>query len=121
VYGADAGFVVFFAPESALDAAWKNFAEHHLDPSQPTRYLHSFTSLSKKDGPTENFLAVARHWRSKGGQVVFGGGPGDVALLDPAWGEGFSVLAGAPMLVSGGLMQLSTLVIGGDAGMLYRL
>ena len=49
--------------------------------------------------------------------MFLGGGPGDRAALEPARAAGFTVSAGVPLLVTGGLMQLSTLVLGGDTGM----
>jgi ADP-heptose:LPS heptosyltransferase len=109
----------FQLPESAREAARKLFAEHGLDPAKPTLFIQPFTSNTFKNWPLENYLAVARHWRSSGVQVAFGGGPGDVAPLEPARAESFAVLAGSPLLVTGGLMQLSTLVLGGDTGMLH--
>jgi len=109
----------FSLPADALAAAKKIFADNHLDGSKPTLFLQPFTSSPHKDWPLENYLAVARHWRARGVQVVFGGGSGDVAALAPARAEHFPVLAGVPLLVTGGLMQLSTLVLGGDTGMLH--
>ena len=109
----------FSLPTDALAAAKKIFADSHLDCSKPTLFVQPFTSSPHKNWPLENYLAVARHWRARGVQVVFGGGSGDLAALEPARAEHFPVLASGPLLVTGGLMQLSTLVLGGDTGMLH--
>ncbi len=109
----------FKLPPAALEAAQNLFTKHGLDSSQPTLFIHAFTSRAPKNWPLDNYLAVAEYWRSKGVQVVFGGGPGDRAPLEPARALGFSVFAGAPLLVSAGLMKLSTIVLGGDTGMLH--
>jgi ADP-heptose:LPS heptosyltransferase len=109
----------FQLPAHALAVAQKIFAENKLDAAKPTLFLQPFTSSPHKNWPLENYLAVARHWRTRGVQIVFGGGPGDLAALGPARAENFLVVAGVPLLVTGGLMELSTLVLGGDTGMLH--
>ena len=109
----------FHLPPAALTAARAFFSEHKLDPEKPTLFIQAFTSAPQKNWPLENYLAVARHWREHGLQIIFGGGPGDRAALSPAIAENFCVAAGAPLLVSGGLVHLSTLVLGGDTGLLH--
>jgi ADP-heptose:LPS heptosyltransferase len=52
-------------------------------------------------------------------QILFGGGPAERAALEPARQAGFPVSAGVPLLVTGGLMKLSTLIMGGDTGFLH--
>jgi ADP-heptose:LPS heptosyltransferase len=109
----------FHLPEDALAAAKKIFVENKLDLAKPALFIQPFTSSPHKNWRLENYLAVARHWRAGGVQVLFGGGPGDLAALAPARAENFPMFAGVPLLVTGGLMQLSTLVLGGDTGMLH--
>jgi ADP-heptose:LPS heptosyltransferase len=109
----------FRLPDDALVAARKIFAGNHLDCTKPVLFIQPFTSSPHKNWPLQNYLAVARHWRKHGVQVVFGGGPGNRAALEPARVENFPVFAGAPLLVTAGLMQLATLVLGGDTGMLH--
>lgn len=109
----------FRLPVTALETASKLFAGNHLDAAKPTLFLQPFTSTPYKNWPLQNYLAVARHWRSRGVQIIFGGGPADSAALEPARAETFPVFAHVPILVTGGLMQLSTLVLGGDTGMLH--
>ena len=109
----------FVLPEAALHEARSWFTEHQLDATKPTLYIQPFTSGAHKNWPLENYLAVARHWQAAGMQIILGGGPGDRAALEPARREGFVISAGVPMPVTEGLMQLSTLVLGGDTGALH--
>jgi ADP-heptose:LPS heptosyltransferase len=62
---------------------------------------------------------LAQRWRSRGVQVVFGGGPAERAALEPARAAGFVVATGNPLLVSAGLTKLSALVVGADTGLLH--
>jgi hypothetical protein len=109
----------FTLPETAVNAARAWFAAQRLDAEKPTLYVQPFTSAAHKNWPLENYLAVARHWRSQGVQIILGGGPGDRAALEPARQAGFAVSAGVSLLVTGGLMQSSTLILGGDTGALH--
>ena len=109
----------FFLPSDALVAAQNFFAANKLSLETPTLFLQPFTSSSAKNWPLENYLALAKHWQARGWQIIFGGGPADSAALEPARTLGFVISAGVPMLVTGGLMQLSTLVVGGDTGALH--
>ena len=109
----------FVLPEDALDGAQQFFAAHNLNPAKPTLFIQPFTSSPKKNWPLENYISIAGHWRARGVQVLFGGGPSERVRLGPARAAGFSVAAGTPLLVSAGLMQLSILVIGGVTGLLH--
>ena len=109
----------FFLPPDALETARKFFAEQKLETARPTLFIQPLTSLTQKNWPLENYLSVARHWRTAGVQIIIGGGPADRAALEPARREGFAVSAGVPLLVTSSLMQLSTLVLGGDTGALH--
>jgi ADP-heptose:LPS heptosyltransferase len=109
----------FELPADAMAAARAFFQTNQLDQTRPTLFLQPFTSVPHKNWPLENYLAVARHWRALGWQVIFGGGPGDRAGLEPSIAGQFITSAGVPLLVTGGLMQLSRLVIGGDTGALH--
>ena len=109
----------FVLPPTALDDARAWFANHRLDPTKPTIYVQPFTSSADKNWPLENYLAVAQRWQECGVQIIFGGGPADMGSLEPPRRAGFAVSAGVPLLVTGGLMQLSTLVLGGDTGALH--
>jgi ADP-heptose:LPS heptosyltransferase len=109
----------FFLPADALAAARNFFTENKLASDKPTLFLQPFTSSPAKNWPLENYLELAQHWKSRGGQIIFGGGPADVAALEPARALGFVISAGVPLLMTGGLMQLSTLTVGGDTGALH--
>ena len=98
----------------------KNFSlENDLNPSKPTLFLQPFTSSPHKNWPLENYLALARHFQSRGAQIIFGGGPADRAALEPARAAGFVVSAGTPLLVSAGLAKLSSVTVGGVTGLLH--
>jgi len=105
-------------PEAVVDAR-RFFAANELDVARPTLFLQPFTSALQKNWPLESFLKLAEHWRAQGLQVIFGGGPADRAALEPARAAGFPISAGVPLLVTGGLMKLSTLVVGGDTGLMH--
>jgi ADP-heptose:LPS heptosyltransferase len=109
----------FFLPAVAVNDARAWFAANQLDPAKRSLYVQPFTSGSHKNWPLENYLAVARHWQAAGAQIIFGGGPADYAALAVARREGFAISAGVPLLVTGGIMRLSTLVLGGDTGALH--
>ena len=109
----------FQLPPAALAAAQQFLDEQKINAGRPILFLQPFTSSSHKDWPLENFLAVARHFRAQGVAVVFGGGPADRHRLEPVQAEGFPVSAGVPLLVTGGLMQLAALTVGGDTGALH--
>jgi ADP-heptose:LPS heptosyltransferase len=107
----------FVLPEDAVAAARMFFSEHKLDAAKSTLFIQPLTSSPQKNWPLENYIAVARHWRSRGLQVIFGGGPTDQAALEPASAEGFCISAGPPLLVSAGLAKLSSFMLGGDSGL----
>jgi ADP-heptose:LPS heptosyltransferase len=109
----------YILPGEALEEARRFFMANHLDADQPTLFIQPFTSTAHKNWPLENFLKLAWHWRVQGMQVIFGGGPADRVALESARAAGFPISAGVPLLVTGGLMKLSTLVVGGDTGLLH--
>ncbi len=109
----------YHLPEEARHTAEAFLASHGLNPRHPILFIQPFTSHRPKNWPLPNYLAVARDWQSRGVQIVFGGGPADRTELEPASAAGFVVAAGAPLLVSAGLMELSSLVLGADTGLLH--
>ncbi len=109
----------FVLPADALDEAQTVFATCNLDATRRTLFIQPLTSSPQKNWPLGKFLALAQFWRARGWQVVFGGGPSDRAALEPARAAGFPVSAGAPLLVTAGMIKLSTLVAGCDTGLLH--
>ena len=109
----------FVLPDKALDEARRFFAGQGLALERPTLLIQPFTSTPVKNWPLDRYCAVARYWRERGRQVLFGGGPAERAALEPAREAGFPVSAGAPLLVSAGLAKLCALTVGGDTGLLH--
>ena len=109
----------FVLPANVKVEASQLFAKLGLNTNKPALFIQPFTSSPHKDWPLENYIALATHWRAAGVQVLFGGGPGELPRLEKVVQAGFPVSAGAPLLVSGGLTGLCTVVIGGDTGLLH--
>ena len=61
----------FVLPEEALGEAQKKFAAHNLDAAKPTLFVQPFTSSPQKNWPLDRYLAVARHEREHGLQILF--------------------------------------------------
>lgn len=109
----------FAVPDRAVEEARRLFGRWGLDPARPTLLIQPFTSAPQKDWPLEKHLAVGQLWRARGVQIIFSGGPGEKAALEPARQAGFPVSTGASLLVTAGLVKLSTLALGADTGVLH--
>ena len=109
----------YVLPAADLARARDCFLASGLEPGRPTLFLQPFTSSPGKNWPLASYLELARLGRSRGLQIIFGGGPVDAGPLAPARAAGFVVTAGTPLTVSAGLAKLSTLVVGGDTGLLH--
>jgi ADP-heptose:LPS heptosyltransferase len=109
----------FVLPPEPLNAARDFFSRHQLDPLKPTLYIQAFTSVPHKNWLLEEYLALAAHFRASGHQIIFGGGPRDVAPLERARNEGFVVATGVPLMVAAGLVYLSAVTLGGVTGLLH--
>jgi ADP-heptose:LPS heptosyltransferase len=109
----------FEPPAPILEEARQLFCTHKLQPGLPTLFIQPFTSSPHKNWPLERFLDIAQHWRERGVQILFGGGAADNMALGPARQAGFVVVAGSPILLSASLVQLSTVVLGGNTGLLH--
>lgn len=107
----------FTVPAAEQNAALDFYAKNGLGGGRPVLLIQPLTSSPQKNWPLENFLAVARHWRSRGVPILFVGGPADRLTLEPAAKEGFCVAAGTSLLVSAGLAKLAALTLGGDTGL----
>ncbi|HVV74316.1 MAG TPA: glycosyltransferase family 9 protein, partial [Verrucomicrobiae bacterium] len=93
--------------------------EWELTPGRPLLFIQPFSNGEHKNWPLEGYLTVATQWKAQGGQVLFGGGPGERAALEPARQRGYAVAAGTPLVVSAALASLSNVVLGGDTGLLH--
>lgn len=109
----------FVLPRHAIDQAEAFCAAHGVKPHRPMLFIQPFTSSKHKNWPLRNYLEVAQHWKNRGWQILFGGGLGDRIALEPAQAAGFINCAGVPLLLSAGLAYRSTLVLGGDTGLLH--
>jgi ADP-heptose:LPS heptosyltransferase len=106
-------------PAAAREGMHRFYAERRLAPACPTLFIQAFTSSPEKRWPLAGYLGIAKYWRGRGFQVIFGGAPGEQTALEPARLAGFPVAAGAPLMVTMGLLEHSTLVLGGDTGLLH--
>ena len=106
-------------PAEAAVEARRFFKANNLEIGRPTLFLQPFTSSPHKNWPLENYLALARHYQSQGVQIIFGGSPSESRALEPARSANFCVAAGTSLAVSAGLMNFSTLIVGGDTGLLH--
>ena len=109
----------FVLPETSLAEARVWLVANKIDAAAPLIYFQPFTSTSHKNWPFENYLALAKHWRERGVQIIMGGGPADRPQLERAKQMGCFVPEKLPRLTDAGLMKLSTLVVGGDTGFLH--
>ncbi|MGO9586021.1 MAG: glycosyltransferase family 9 protein [Limisphaerales bacterium] len=109
----------FVLPDEGLNAARQFFAAHDLNTAKSTLFIQPFTSSPGKNWPLDRHLAVAQLWRKRGWQILFGGGPAERTALESVHQAGFPVSAGVPLLVTGGLMKLSSFILGGDTGALH--
>ncbi len=109
----------FRLAEDHVRAAQDLLVQWRCDPAKPLLFIQPFTSSPQKNWPLEKSLALARHWRERSTQVIFGGGPADRQALGTVQEAGFAVAAGAPLLTMAGLMKLASLIVGGDTGVLH--
>ena len=109
----------FIVPESAVAKARLLFQEWGLDAARPTLFIQPFTNGELKNWRLTDYIGIAKLWKERALQVVFGGGPAEREVLEPARRAGFPVAAGTPLLLSAGLVGLSTVILGGDTGLLH--
>ena len=107
----------FTLPEDVVTAARKFYTEQGLDLAKPTLLIQPFTSSPQKNWPLQNYLAVAKYWQAQQMQIIFVGGPGDRTALGEVAKHGYRVATDTTLLVSAGLVQLATLMLGGDTGL----
>jgi ADP-heptose:LPS heptosyltransferase len=109
----------FVVPEHALAQAAEFQSQNGLGGDRRTLFIQPFTSSPEKNWPLDRYLELGRRWRDRQWQILFGGGPADGLALEPARQAGFAVAAGVPLLVSAGLANASTLVLGADTGLVH--
>lgn len=109
----------YVLPEKFLAEARAWLAANKIDSAAPLIYFQPFTSSPHKNWPFENYLALAKHWRERGVQVIMGGGPDDRPQLERAKQAGCFVPEKLSRLADIGLMRLSAAVVGGDTGFLH--
>ena len=109
----------FTVPLTAREEARRILQDWNMKLDRPTLFIQPFSNGPHKNWPLKGYLEVAKHWKARGSQVMFGGGPGDRPQLEIAREQGFSVAAGSPLLVSAALADLASVVLGGDTGLLH--
>lgn len=109
----------FVLPEEGRLEAETFLQMNGVQPNRPLLFIQPLTSSANKNWPLERYLQVAGIWRSQGWEAIFGGGPEDRQALAPAKAAGYPVSAGVSLLASAGLMARSTLVLGGDTGLIH--
>jgi len=109
----------FALPPDTLAQARAYFVQLGLDPAKPTLFLQPFTSTPHKHWPLAGYMALAQEWRRCGRQVLFAGGRAAQEAFDVVRHAGFAAAVGLPLSLVAGLVALSTLVLGGDTGLLH--
>jgi ADP-heptose:LPS heptosyltransferase len=109
----------FYLPAGELEKAKLLFEQFHLSPEKPTLFIQPFSNYNHKCWPLERYVEYAGYWADQGVQIIFGGGPEDVTKLQAVAAQ-YPVSAGkTDLLTTAGLMKLSTVVVGGDTGLLH--
>jgi ADP-heptose:LPS heptosyltransferase len=109
----------FVLPKQAQVEAAEFLSANQYHETQPILFIQPLTSASQKNWPLQQYIEVANHWRAKGWQILFGGGPDDRAALEPVRAAGYTSSAGSSLLMSAGLAKCSSIVLGGDTGLLH--
>ncbi|WP_312336600.1 glycosyltransferase family 9 protein [Anaerospora hongkongensis] len=111
----------YIVPQDHLDRAKALFANWGLTCQKPTIFIQPFTGdgIPGKIWPLERYIKLAEHWERQGVQILFGGGPSERQNLTEVAAR-FPVAAGeADFVTSIGLSTLSSIVVGGDTGLLH--
>ncbi len=82
-------------------------------------FFQPFSSSTPKDWPVANQLVVARHWKDRGYDVVFGGTVAELGQLQPVVDAGFPIAAGLDLLAMTALMTRCILSVGPDTGLIH--
>jgi len=111
----------YVVPRENLAKAHKLFADLGLSRQKTTLFIQPFTGdgVPGKRWPLDRWVMLAEYWEKQGLQVLFGGGPGEREQLREVAAR-FPVAAGqADFVTSVGLTALSSVVAGGDTGLLH--
>lgn len=108
-------------PQDKLEKANALFTNLGLSQQKPTVFIQPFTGdgIPGKIWPLDRYVSLAEYWKNKGVQVLFGGSSAERIKLNDLAAR-FPVAAGqADFLTSTGLTSLSSIVVGGDTGLLH--
>ncbi len=111
----------YIVPQENLEKAKTLFSTWGLSLEKPTLFVQPFTGdgIAGKIWPLDRYVVLAEHWKSQGMQVLFGGGPSEREQLNEVAAR-FPVAAGqSDFLTSVGLAKLSSVVVGGDTGLMH--
>lgn len=108
-------------PTENLAKAKALFSRWGLSLQEPTLFIQPFTGdgVPGKMWPLDRYAMIADYWQERGFQVLFGGGPSEREKLN-ALASRYPVAAGqADFVTSVALTALSSIVLGGDTGLLH--
>ncbi len=111
----------YIVPTENIEKAKALFDKWGLSLQSPTIFIQPFTGATTagKIWPLARYVALADYWKDKGVQVVFGGGPSEREKLSYI-ATRFPIAAGqSDFVTSVGLTMLSSMVVGGDTGLLH--
>jgi ADP-heptose:LPS heptosyltransferase len=111
----------YVIPKENLEKAQYLFESWGLALQKPTLYIQPFTGdgIIGKIWPLDRYVMLADYWQKQGIQVLFGGGPEEREQLNFLSGR-FPIAAGqADFVTSIALTALSSVVLGGDTGLLH--
>lgn len=111
----------YVIPQENMDKAKMLFRHWELSLQQPTLFIQPFTGngVAGKIWPLERYVMVADYWKERGMQIIFGGGPSEREKLSSV-ATRYPVAAGqADFVTSVGLASLSSIVVGGDTGLMH--
>lgn len=111
----------YIVPSENLDKAKALFNRWELSLQKPTVFIQPFTGdgIEGKIWPLERYVLLVEYWKKRGVQVLFGGGPREAEKLKDI-ATRFPVAAGqSDFVTSVGLAKLSSIVVGGDTGLMH--
>jgi ADP-heptose:LPS heptosyltransferase len=110
----------YVIPQEKMEKAKCLFGNWGLSLQKPTLYIQPFTGdgVFGKMWPLDRYIMLADYWQKQGIQVLFGGSPEERGQLN-FLASRFPVAAGqADFVTSIALTALSSVILGGDTGLL---